>query len=144
MKRFNILALAVASSAVIHVKDASGEPAYADAERTLPVRIHVHGPGTQIAGIVESRQSARALKRMEENDGRITAPTAEERKAEAAADLASLTKGFENFGYGDDDSLDGEALFQAVYADPSLGFITKQVAKHFGNWGNFSAASTNG
>ena len=145
-KLFNIAALAVASTAVIHVKDASGQPAYADAERKLPIRIHLHGPGSDIAGVVESRQSARALKRYQENDGKMTAASPEERLAETASDLATLTVRFENFFYGEvddngDSVLQGEDLFRAVYADPALGFVTKQVVKFFGDWGNFSDAS---
>jgi hypothetical protein len=140
MSKLNILTLAAAPIAALHIKSAAGELLYADAERKLPVRIHLHGPGSEIAGVVESRQSARALKRMQDNDGKITAASPEERKAETAEDLATLTASFENFDVGDD-SLVGDALFRAVYADASLGFITKQVAKFFGDWGNFNAAS---
>lgn len=140
MKTFNIAVLAVASIGVLHVKTASGEPAYADAERKLPLRIHLHSPGSDIASVVEGRQTARSLKRMQDNDGKITAGTPEERRAETAADLAALTINFENFAYGD--GLSGEQMFRAMYADPTLGHITRQVTKHFGDWGNFSAAST--
>lgn len=142
--KFNIAALAVAATAAIHIKSPSGEPLYADEKRELPIRIHVHGPGSEVAGIIESRQSSRALKRMQDNDGKITAASREERIAETSQDLASLTAHFENFDYQPDgatESLVGEALFRAVYADQSLGFITKQVAKFFGDWGNFTAAS---
>jgi hypothetical protein len=139
-KLFNIAALAVAATAVIHVKDANGQPAYADAERKLPLLIHLHGPGSQVAGIVESRQSARALKRYQDNDGKMIAASPEQRIGETADDLATLTARFENFDHGDG-TLTGEALYRSVYAEPSLGFITKQVAKHFGDWGNFSVAS---
>lgn len=143
MKQFNIAALAVASIGVLHVKTAAGEPAYADAERKLPILIHLHSPGSEIASIVEGRQTARSLKRMQDNDGKVTVGSPEERKAETAADLAALTAGFQNFTYGDG-SLTGEQLYRAVYEDQTLGFITRQVAKHFGDWGNFSSASTNG
>jgi hypothetical protein len=81
---------------------------------------------------------------MQDNDGKITVATREERIAEVSQDLAALTAGFENFDYqleGASEPLVGEAMFRAVYADQSLGFITKQVAKFFGDWGNFSAAS---
>ena len=138
MSKFNIALLAVASVGVLHVKDASGQPAYADAERKLPLRIHLHSPGSEVAGVVESRQSARALKRYQDNDGKMTAASPEERLSETAADLATLTAEFENFDYGDD--LSGEQMFRALYADPKLGFITKQVIKYFGEWGNFSEA----
>ncbi|MGR6329209.1 hypothetical protein ACU5AX_09095 [Sphingomonas sp. XXL09] len=142
-KLLNIATLGVAAVAALHVKNAAGEPLYADEERTLPVRILLHSPGSEIASVVEGRQTARSLKRMQDNDGKITAGTPEERKAETAADLAALTAGFENFTYGDG-SLSGERLYVAVYSDQALGFITRQVAKFFGDWGNFSASSSNG
>ena len=142
--KLNIASLAVAATAALHVKSPAGELLFADDERTLPVRIHVHGPGSRAYGVVESRQSARALKRMQDNDGKITAATPEERVAETAEDLAAITAGFENFEYQPDGAADpvtGEDLYRAVYANQGLGFITKQVAKFVGDWGNFSAAS---
>ncbi len=137
---FNIASLAVAATASLHLKSVTGEPLFADEERTLPIRIILHGPGSQVAGIVEARQSARALKRMQDNDGKITAATREERIAETSEDLAALTAGFENFEYEPAGGLTGDALYRALYADQSLGFITKQVMRFFGDWGNFNAA----
>lgn len=128
--------LKAAPTGTIHVKDAAGEPLYDDGK---PVRIIVHGPGTQVFATVEARQSARSLKRLNDNDGKITAPTAEERRAEVAEDLADITVGFEHLTYGD---AQGIELFRAVYSDPDLGFITKQVNKHLADWGNFKAASS--
>lgn len=139
-KLLNIAALSVAATAALHVKSASGELLYADAERTLPVRIHLHGPGSKIASVIDGRQTQRSLKRMQDNDNKVTAASPEERKAETAEDLAELTVRFENFTYGDG-SLTGADLFRAVYEDQSLGFITRQVGKFFNDWGNFSGAS---
>lgn len=140
----NIALLAAAATSACHVKNAAGEPMYADEARKLPVRIHLHGPGSDAAGIVESRQTARSLKRMQDNDGKITAATPEERRAEIAEDLTTLTSHFENFPFqpaGAEAPLTGDALCQAVYGNPGFGYITKQVTKHFGDWGNFSAGS---
>lgn len=139
-KLFNIAALAVAASAVIHVKSADGELLYADEARTLPMRIHVHSPGSKAYGVVEGRQSTRAVKRMNDNEGKVTVAPTEERRQETAEDLAAITILFENFTYGDG-SLQGAELFEAAYADPGLGFITKQVAKFVGDWGNFKSGS---
>ncbi len=142
--KLNIASLAVAATAALHVKNSAGELLFADDARTLPVRIHVYGPGSKAYGVVESRQSARALKRMQDNDGKITAATPEERVAETAEDLAAITAGFENFEYQPDGAAEpvtGEDLYRDVYANQGLGFITKQVAKFVGDWGNFSAAS---
>lgn len=144
MKKFNIAVLAVSATAALHVKNAAGELMFADEERTLPIRIHVHGPGSKAYGVVEARQSSRALKRMEDNDGKVTAASPEERSKSVAEDLASITSSFENFDYQPDpdaEPLVGEDLFRAVYANQSLGFIAKQVSKFVGDWGNFSAAS---
>lgn len=127
--------LRVAETAAIHVKSAAGEPLY-DGEK--PVRIILHSPGTRPYAVVESRQTARQVKRMNDNDGKITAATAEERVAHQAEDLAELTVRFENLTYGDKTGTD---LFQAVYADPALGFITKQVSKALVDWGNFTPSS---
>lgn len=142
-KLLNIASLAVAATAALHVKGPTGEPLYADEEGTLPVRIHVHGPGSRAYGIVETRQSARALKRMQDNDGKITAATPEERIAETAEDLAAITASFENFEYqGLGAPAVGADMYRAAYADPGLGFITRQVTKFVGDWGNFKAASS--
>lgn len=131
----DVSTLKAVESSRIHVKNAAGEPLY-DGDK--PVRIIVHGPGSRAYATVESRQSARALKRMNDNEGKITAATAEERVAETAEDLAELTIGFEGLTCND---LQGKELFHAVYSDPALGFITKQVTKHLADWGNFKPGS---
>ena len=114
----------------------------ADGEaRQKPVQIIVYGPGSKAHSVVESRQSARALKRMQDNDGKITAPTAEERLAETAEDLAALTARFENLPYAAAGDAQGAELFEALYRDQKLGFIARQVTKHLGDWGNFKPGS---
>lgn len=138
---FNIAALAVAATAPLHLKNAAGELLYADAEKKLPVRIHLHGPGSDAYAAVESRQSARAVKRMQDNDGKVTVAPHEQRLAEAAEDLASITSRFENLSYEPAGDVTGEALFRAVYGDQRLGFVTRQVTKFVADWGNFSGGS---
>ena len=141
-KLLNIASLAVAATGVLHVKGPTGEPLYADEDSKLPVLIHLYGPGSRAFGAVDARQSARALKRMQDNDGKITAATQEERVAETAEDLAALTARFENFDYQPEGAaLTGQDMFRAAYADQGIGFITKQVAKFVSDWGNFKAAS---
>lgn len=127
--------LKASGTGTIHIKDATGEPLY-DGDK--PVRIVVHGPGSRAYGVVESRQTARAIKRMNDNDGKLTTATSEERLAETAEDLADVTIAFENLTYGD---LKGKDAFAALYADPELGYITKQVTKHLADWGNFRPGS---
>ena len=131
----DVKSLKVAATGAVHVKDAAGEPLYDGGE---PVRIIVHGPGSRAYGTVKSRQTARAVARMNENDGKVTAPTAEEELADKAEDLAALTVRFE--GLTDADK-QGAELFQAVYGDPELGFIANQVEKHLRDWGKFKVGS---
>lgn len=127
--------LKVAATSSIHVKNPAGEPLY-DGEH--PVRILVHGRGSRAYSVVETRATARSLRRMNDNDGKVTAPSAEDRRLETAEDLAELTIGFENLSYGDKS---GRDLFEAVYADPELGYIAAQVTKHLADWGNAKLAS---
>jgi hypothetical protein len=133
----DITTQAVADTATIHVKNAAGEMLY-DGDK--PVQIVIYGPGSKQFGVVEARQSARAIKRMQDNDGKITAAPYEERVKEQAEDLAAITVRFENLSYGDGDK-QGAELFEAVYGDPKLGFIAKQVSKVVADWGNFTQKS---
>ena len=137
---FDITSQAVNEAATIHIKSAAGELLYADEARTLPVRIRIYGPGSKAAGLVDARQSSRAVRRMQDNDGKITVAPFEERLQETAEDLAALTIDFENVLYPPAGDARGAELFTAVYADQSLGFIVKQVKQFLGDWGNFRGA----
>ena len=141
---FDISKLAVEDTATLHLKGPDGELLYADADRKKPLQIVLYGPGSDAYGLVESRQSARALKRMQDSDGKLTVAPHEERAKEAAEDLAAITAGFENISYGADPAqkLEGQKLFIAVYADPKLGFIAKQARQFVADWGNFTRGSS--
>jgi len=137
----DITTAAVEETATIHIKNAAGELLYADAERKLPVQIVIYGPGSDAFGVVEARQSARAVKRMQDNDGKISVAPYEQRVRETAEDLAAITVRFENFSYPPAGDAKGQKLFEAVYADKKLGFITRQVSKFVADWGNFKPGS---
>lgn len=127
--------LKVTTSAAMHVRDAAGVLQYEDGK---PVRIVFHGPASREFAELDTRQSARSVKRHNDNEGKIVARTSEERRFEAVEDLADLTIGFEHLTHGE---LTGRALFEAVYRDPSLGFIVQQANKFLNDWGNFTPAS---
>jgi len=129
--------LLVAATGALHVKNAAGEPMYEGGDRNKPVRIILHSPGSPAYATVESRQTSRALKRMNDNEGKMTAPTAEERLAEQAEDLATLTVSFEYLSAGDKT---GDELFRHYYGSQNLGYITAQVTKFLKDWGNFQVA----
>jgi hypothetical protein len=130
----DILTQAAVDTAPIHIKGANGEHLYFDGK---PVRIVIYGPGSTAAAEVEDRQTARAIKRMTDNDGKFMTPPMELRDAEAAEDLASITVSFENLAYSAAGDKTGKDLFRAVYSDKKLGFIAQQIQKARADWGNF-------
>ncbi len=135
---FDITTQAVADTAPLHLKSATGELLYIDGK---PVRIVVYGPGSKPFADVESRQTGRAVKRLQDNDGKVTAVPSEQRIVEQAEDLAAITVSFENFNYSPAGDKHGAELFQAFYADPKLGHLKQQVLKFLGDWGNFKPGS---
>lgn len=138
---FDITSEAVDETTTIHLKNAKGELMYANGDRAKPCQIEIWGPGSDAYGVVESRQTSRALKRMQENDGKPTPAPFEVRVQETAEDLATLTRRFINFGYSPAGDAAGAGLYAALYRDQKLGFITKQVTQAVGDWGKFSGGS---
>jgi hypothetical protein len=134
----DITTQAVEDTAFIHLKDAKGDLLFSDGK---PVGVTIYGPGSPAYSVVEGRQTTRALKRMNDNEGKVTAASPEERRLETAEDLAAITVSLDNLAYPPAGTAQGTALFQALYADLKLGFIVKQVSKAVADWGNFSAAS---
>lgn len=135
----DITTIAVADTAAIHLKDARGEPLFD--KDSNPVRIHVFGPGSKQFAAIEAKQSARALKRIQDNDGKATIAAPDQRAKETAEDLAAITARFENLTYPPAGDKQGAELFEALYLDRTLGFLTRQVTKFVDDWGNFSGGS---
>lgn len=140
---FNIAALAIAATATLHLKGTDNQLLFADKERTKPIRVHLHTPGSPAFAEVESLQSARNVKRHNDNEGKLAPVAAEDRIAETAEDLSIMTISFENFTYDTPQAagLSGAPLFRAAYGDPAIGFITRQVSRFLNDWANFKPAS---
>lgn len=135
---YDITKQAVALTTPVHVKGADGSYLYIEGK---PVRIHIYGPGSQQYAEVEARQTNRAVKRMQDNDGKISVASPETRDAERAEDLADITVKFENLTYPPAGDAEGRELFKALYADKALGFIPAQLLKAVADWGNFKPGS---
>jgi hypothetical protein len=136
-----IATLAVAATAFLHLKGPDGTFLY-ETDKT-PVGIDLFGPGSPEFARIEERQSARTIKRMQDNDNKLAHVPVEQRRTESAEDLADLTAGFRNIDHDGADAtpLAGRALHVAVYSDPALGWIKEQVVKFVGDWGKFTPAS---
>ena len=132
----DVSTLGIADTATLHLKGSDNLPLYDGSDRK-PVTVTVYSPGSEAFAQIETKQTQRVLKRLDDNDGKRTAMTAEERLAQTAEDLADLTVEFGNLGHGDKT---GRALFLAVYGDRKLGFIANQVTKFLADWGNFKGA----
>lgn len=133
----DITTQAVAETAAIHIKGADGEYLYDESKN--PCRIVIYSPGSKEFAAIEARQSNRAIKRLNDNDGKVQLPSPDQREAEQAEDLADITVAFENFTYPPAGKVQGKELFKAFYADRSLGFIKQQILKAVNDWGNFKS-----
>jgi len=135
-----IATLAVAATAFLHLKGPDGSLLYEGDEK---VGIMLYGPGSPEFARVEERQTARAIKRMQDNDNKVSLAPFEERRNDATEDLSALTAGFRHIEHDgpDGEPLIGAALHAAVYADPGLGWIKEQVTKFVGDWGKFKPGS---
>lgn len=132
---------AVVDTAPIHLKGADGEHLYSGGDRDKPVRIVIYSPGSKQFAAIEARQTNRAVKRMNDNEGKVALASPEQRAQEQAEDLADLTVAFENFTYPPAADKQGKELFQAFYADQKLGYMGQQVVKAVKDWGNFKPGS---
>jgi hypothetical protein len=135
-----IAILAVAATAFLHLKGPDGQLLYDNGQK---VGIDLFGPGSDEYSRIEERQSNRAIKRMQDNDNKVSLPAADVRRTEAAEDLTALTAAFHHIEHEDANgqALVGAALYTAVYSDPSLGWIKEQVTKFVGDWGKFTPGS---
>jgi hypothetical protein len=135
-----IAVLAVAATAFLHLKGPDGALLYEGSDK---VGIELYGPGSPEFARVEERQTARAIKRMQDNDNKVSLAPFEERRNDATEDLSALTAGFRHIEHDGPDGtpLSGAALHAAVYSDPGLGWIKEQVTKFVGDWGKFKPGS---
>jgi len=136
-----IKTLAVAATAFLHLKGPDGSFLYEDDKAA--VGIDLYSPGSPEYARIEERQSARTIRRMQDNDNKVAHVPVEQRRTESSEDLADLTAAFRNIEHDGSDGqpLSGRGLYVAVYSDPALGWIKEQVVKFLGDWGKFTGGS---
>lgn len=127
----DIRKFAVEPTGRLHLRDATDELMYA--EDGKPIAVNLWGPGSKQYAKAQAAQQNRIIDKLKRKGK--SEQTAEQKAAETAEFLADCTIGWENLEY---DKLTGEALSRAIYSDISIGFIADQVAKHLGDWANFT------
>jgi len=138
---FDIAALAVSDTSILHLKGPDDELLYSDAEKTQPVTVELYGPGSDQYAAVEKRISDRNIERMLKGKKKAQI-SAESAKADRLEKLIGCTKAFSpNFRYTPAGDAQGDAFHRAVYSDPRIGFIADQVLAHIGDWANFTPSS---
>ncbi len=125
----DIRSKAVSQTSVLELRDANDE-------LMQGVTVTVYGPGSKQYAAAQARQSNRMIDALKKKGK--TEQTAAQKAAETAEFLADVTFEFNGLEY---DALTGRELALAVYSDTSIGFIADQVAKHCGDWSNFSKVS---
>jgi hypothetical protein len=143
---------AVSDTAFLHLRDADDELLYEkkkipDPENSggtievddeeKPVGIWLYGPGSKQFAKATAAKNNRNIDRLKKKGK--SDMSAQEAIEDGATFLAGVTKSFQ---YIERDGLEGEALFKAVYADITHGFISDQVTAFIGEWGNFKQGST--
>jgi len=128
---------AAIETAFLHLRDADDELMFdGEGAEARKVGVWVYGPGSRQYSAAVARQENRSLDLLKKK-GKAD-KTADEKSADNADFLASITVRFENLDY---DGLSGNALAMAVYSDPTLGYIGQQVRNFAGEWSNFTKGS---
>lgn len=117
-----------ANDDLMYLKDDDGEN-----DLTKPIGGYFFGPGSKEYAKAQTVNSNKIVARVKKK-GNVD-QTPEQKAKEDAEFLVLVTDRFENLTLGD---LSGAELQKAVYLNPKLGFIKDQVAKHTGDWANFT------
>lgn len=132
----DIRKFAVEETSVLALLGSDDAPLVGDDGKSMSIT--VYGPGSKTYARANAAHQNRMIDKLKRK-GKAD-QSAEEKAREQADFLAGCTKEFSsNIEY---EGLAGEALFRAVYADNSIGFIAEQVGRHLGEWSNFSRGST--
>ena len=131
----DIRKFAVEESATLELLSAADELLTGDDGQAMTVTLN--GPGSKHYARAQAARQNRMIDKLKRK-GKAD-QSAEDKAREQAEFLSGCTKEFSaNIEY---EGLTGEALFKAVYADQSIGFIAEQVEKYLGDWGNFTKGS---
>ena len=129
--KFSLAEFEISETATLDVLDVNGRPLLRNG---APVRISLHGPGSEVFVRAEARVAAAAQARaFAALRGKAGKNDAEDQHQQRAEKLAAVTASLENF------PIPGGAV--ALYSNRKLGYITNQVESFLADWANFKPAS---
>lgn len=132
---FDILSQAVAETADCEINQADGKPMIG--EKGKRCSITFYGPSTDQFAAMQARQRKRLHERVANDQTELTP---DEEIADAAEDLASITKSFNHFIFPGDFA-SPEEMYRACYSERRIGFVRERGNRFVSNWGNFSTGS---
>jgi len=137
----DIRKFAVTPTSTLHLRDASDELMYADGadgqpDKTRPMQAILYGPGSKQFKAAQAASSNRMVERMKKKGKADQSPA--EQAQQTADFLTACTKSLDNVEF---DKLTDDALFNAVYMAPEIGFVAEQINKHISDWANFTTPS---
>jgi hypothetical protein len=133
---FDISSTAVQDQSDLLLNDAEDAPLFGE-DKNKQLSITVYGPGSEVFERAAAKRQNRLMERLKRK-GKVDM-SAEEQRAEQAEFLSAITISFNGFTWGE--GLEGQPMFRGLYMDRKLGFITDQVQRFVGDWGNFSGKS---
>jgi hypothetical protein len=127
----DIKSLAIKNTGRMHVTDASGNKLY-DGKNKAVVIVLYSPASKEYAQAHTNRENM--LVDMLRDKGKAEA-TVESKQESKTSFLVDCTHSFEGIEY---DDLTGKELFNAVYSDRSIGFISDQANIKLNDWSNFT------
>jgi hypothetical protein len=134
---FDITTTKVVETSVLELNDANDTPMIGDDGKQCSITLY--GPGSDVFARAEAKRQNRLIERLKRKGKGDLSP--DEQRAEQAEFLASVTVSVDGFAYPPAGEATGKDLFRAIYKDRSIGFITDQVQRFVGDWGNFTGSS---
>lgn len=134
---FDITKTAVVETADVLLTNADESPMIGAEGKQCSIT--VHGPGSAAFERAAAKRQNLLVDRLKRKGKADMSP--DEQRAEQAEFLSSITVSFNNFTYPPAGEVEGKDLFRALYKDRSVGFITDQVQRFAGDWGNFTKDS---
>lgn len=113
-------------SSTLDLELPNGEPMLYNGQ---PVKVHLHGPSTEVFAKAKELLDREATKRVVKALGKTKSKRDEEDKEADAKFLAAITSHFENFPYPGGP--------EAIYREPKLMYVSNQVRNHVNSLGNF-------